>query len=107
MKQDAVKIEGELLVNKSELVDTIATKADISKSAASRALDAFIHTVTHTLAEGNQVSLVGFGSFFTKQRPKREGRNPKTGEPLQIEAAVVPGFKAGKSLKDVVNKAIG
>ena len=90
-------------LNKSELVDAVATSADIPKAAATRALDAMIQAVTETLKGGDQVVLVGFGTFSVKDRAARTGRNPQTGEPIQIKAAKVPAFKAGKALKDAVN----
>jgi DNA-binding protein HU-beta len=90
-------------VNKSQLVDQIAENADISKAAAGRALDALVETVTETLKSGDQVTLVGFGSFVVRERAARTGRNPKTGEAIEISAAKVPAFKAGKALKDACN----
>ncbi len=90
-------------VNKSQLVDQIADNADISKAAAGRALDALVETVTETLKSGDQVTLVGFGSFVVRERAARTGRNPKTGEAIEISAAKVPAFKAGKALKDACN----
>ncbi|WP_299013502.1 nucleoid-associated protein HU-beta [uncultured Photobacterium sp.] len=90
-------------MNKTQLVDKIAENADISKASAGRALDAFIDAVSDTLKEGDQVSLVGFGTFSVRERAARTGRNPQTGEEIQIAAAKVPGFKAGKALKDSVN----
>ena len=90
-------------MNKAELIDAIADSADISKAAASRALEAMITSITDTLKEGNQVSLVGFGTFSVKDRAARIGRNPQTGAPIDIAAAKVPGFKPGKVLKDAVN----
>jgi DNA-binding protein HU-beta len=90
-------------VNKSELIDAIAAGADISKAAAGRALDSMLDAVTDSLQKGEGVSLVGFGTFSVKERAARQGRNPKTGETIQIKAAKVPGFKAGKALKDAVN----
>lgn len=90
-------------VNKSQLVDQIADNADISKAAAARALDALVETVTETLKSGDQVTLVGFGSFIVRERAARTGRNPKTGEAIEISAAKVPAFKAGKALKDACN----
>ncbi|AOE49346.1 MULTISPECIES: HU family DNA-binding protein [Kangiella] len=90
-------------MNKSELIDAIAAGADISKAAAGRALDSMLGAVTDSLQKGEQVSLVGFGTFSVKERAARTGRNPKTGETIQIKAAKVPGFKAGKALKDAVN----
>lgn len=90
-------------MNKSELIDAIAASADISKAAAGRALDAVIDSVTDALKKGDQVALVGFGTFMVKERAARTGRNPQTGAPIQIAAAKIPGFKAGKALKDAVN----
>ena len=90
-------------MNKSELIDAIAAGADISKAAAGRALDSMLDAVTDSLQKGESVSLVGFGTFSVKERAARQGRNPKTGETIQIKAAKVPGFKAGKALKDAVN----
>ena len=90
-------------MNKSELIDAIAASADIPKAAAGRALDAMINSVTTALKDGEQVVLVGFGTFAVKERAARTGRNPQTGEPIEIAAAKIPGFKAGKALKDAVN----
>ena len=90
-------------MNKSELIEAIAASADIPKAAATRALDAMIDAVTDTLKKGDSVALVGFGTFFVKERAARTGRNPQTGKPIEIAAAKVPSFKAGKSLKDAVN----
>ncbi len=90
-------------MNKAELIDAIAAAADINKSDAGRALDAVIDSITDSLKRGDQVSLVGFGTFAVKHRAGREGRNPQTGETIQIKASNVPGFKAGKALKDSVN----
>ncbi|WP_169445778.1 HU family DNA-binding protein [Marinospirillum minutulum] len=90
-------------VNKSELIDAIATKADLPKASAGRALDALIDAVSEALQQGDSVSLVGFGTFSVKDRAERQGRNPKTSEPITIKAARVPSFKAGKGLKDAVN----
>jgi DNA-binding protein HU-beta len=90
-------------VNKSELIEAVASSADIPKAAAGRAVDAVVETVTSALKEGDQVVLVGFGTFAVKDRAARTGRNPQTGEPIQIAAAKIPSFKAGKALKDAVN----
>jgi len=90
-------------MNKSELIDAVALSADISKAAAGRALDATIDTIAEALRAGDQVTLVGFGTFQVKDRAARTGRNPQTGEAIQIKASKVPGFKAGKALKDAVN----
>ena len=96
------KLRG-LRVNKSELIDAIAASADIPKAAASRALDAVIESVTGALKAGESVVLVGFGTFSVKDRAARTGRNPQTGKAISIAAAKIPGFKAGKALKDAVN----
>jgi DNA-binding protein HU-beta len=90
-------------VNKSELIDAIATNADLPKAAAGRALDAVLDAVTTALQKGDSVSLVGFGTFAVKERAARTGRNPQTGAEIQIAAAKVPSFKPGKGLKDAVN----
>ncbi len=90
-------------MNKSELIDQIADSADISKAAASRALDAAIDGITESLKNAESVSLVGFGTFLVRERAARTGRNPQTGAPIQIAAAKVPAFKPGKALKDALN----
>jgi len=90
-------------VNKSELIDKVAASADIPKAVAGRALDAVIESITGALQEGDSVVLVGFGTFAVKDRAARTGRNPQTGNPIEIAAAKIPGFKAGKALKDAVN----
>lgn len=90
-------------MNKSQLIDKIADGADISKAAAGRALDAFIDAVGEALKEGDQVALVGFGTFAVRERAARSGRNPQTGVTIEIAAGKVPAFKAGKALKDAVN----
>ena len=90
-------------MNKSQLIDKIADGADISKASASRALDSFVDAITGALKEGDQVALVGFGSFVVRERSARTGRNPQTGATIDIAAAKVPAFKAGKALKDAVN----
>lgn len=90
-------------MNKSELVDAIADAADLSKASAGRALDAAVDAVANALSNGDQVSLVGFGTFSVKHRAARAGRNPQTGAEIQIKAANVPSFKAGKALKEAVN----
>ncbi len=90
-------------MNKSELIDAIAERADISKAAAGRALDATLDAITGALKEGEQVTLIGFGTFLVRERASRVGRNPRTGEAMTIAAAKTPAFKAGKALKDAVN----
>ena len=90
-------------MNKSELIDAVAGAADLSKADASRAVDGVIGAVTQALQSGDQVTVVGFGTFLVRQREARAGRNPRTGETIQIKASNVPAFKAGKALKDAVN----
>ena len=90
-------------MNKTELIDAIAAAADLPKASAGRALDAVLDSITNELKMGEQVALVGFGTFSVKQRSARSGRNPQTGATIQIEASTVPSFKAGKALKDAVN----
>ena len=90
-------------MNKSELINHIADEADISKAAATRALDAVISAITSTLKKGGTVALIGFGTFSVSKRKAREGRNPKTGEAIKIAARKAPKFSAGKGLKDALN----
>lgn len=90
-------------MNKSELIDAIAESADLSKAAAGRAIDAFVDSITNALKDGDQVTLIGFGTFSVKDRAARVGRNPQTGAEIQIKASKNPSFKAGKALKDAVN----
>lgn len=92
-----------MLVNKSELIEHIATQADISKAAAARALDAVIDGVTRSLEKGDSVTLVGFGTFAVSRRAARSGRNPRTGAEIAIKAARVPKFRAGQALRDALN----
>lgn len=90
-------------MNKSDLIDAVAASADLSKADAGKAVDAVIDSITNALKGGDQVSLVGFGTFAVKERAARTGRNPQTGESIQIKASKNPSFKAGKGLKDAVN----
>jgi len=90
-------------MNKSELIDAVATAADITKADAGRAIDATVAAITDTLSKGDSLSLIGFGTFSISHRAARAGRNPRTGETIQIKAAKLPKFKAGKALKDAVN----
>ncbi len=90
-------------MNKAELIDQMAAAADISKASAARALDGMLDAIVDSLKQAEPVSLVGFGTFTVKERPERQGRNPRTNEPMTIAAARVPGFKAGKGLKDALN----
>ena len=91
-------------MNKAELINAVALKADVSKKDAEAVLTAALDTITAAMAEGEKVQLVGFGSFEVKKRAARLGRNPKTKEAIEIPASVVPTFKAGKALKDSVAK---
>lgn len=90
-------------MNKTELVAAIAEKTELSKKDAEKALKAFTDVVAEELTKGEKIQLVGFGTFEVAERPARTGRNPKTGEEMQIAASKAPKFKAGKALKDVVN----
>jgi len=90
-------------MNKSELIESMADAADISKAAAARALEGMIEGITGALKKGDTVSVVGFGTFVVRERAARTGRNPKTGESIEIKASKSPAFKAGKALKDAVN----
>ena len=90
-------------MNKTDLVDRVADAADLSKASAARALDAVLESITDALKDGDQVALVGFGTFLVKDRPARQGRNPQTGETITIKASKAPSFKAGKALKDALN----
>ncbi|OGT62365.1 MAG: DNA-binding protein HU [Gammaproteobacteria bacterium RIFCSPHIGHO2_12_FULL_43_28] len=91
-------------MNRTELVDLIAEKAELTKAAAARALDAMLDGVTDSLQKGDPVVIVNFGTFTVKLRAAREGRNPSTGEKIKIQAAKVVGFKPGKGLKDAVKE---
>jgi len=95
--------QGLIQMNKGELIEKIAEGADITKASAGRALDSLIGAVTTELSNGSEVTLVGFGTYKVNDRAARTGRNPQTGAEIQIAAAKVPAFKAGKALKDAVN----
>jgi len=90
-------------VNKTELIDYVASNADIPKAVAARALESTISAVKETLKKGGSVSLVGFGTFAVGKRAARVGRNPRTGASIKIKAAKVPKFRPGKALKDAIN----
>ncbi len=90
-------------MNKTEMIDRIARTADISKAAAERALDATMDAIKTELRKGESVTLVGFGTFHATQRPGRTVRNPRTQAPVEVKAALVPRFRAGKALKDALN----
>ena len=89
-------------MNKSDLVVAVASSADLTKASAARAVDATLDAIGGALGNGDSVSLVGFGTFSVRHRAARDGRNPQTGAPMHIPASKVPGFKAGKGLKDKV-----
>ncbi|MFM2478444.1 HU family DNA-binding protein [Celerinatantimonas sp. MCCC 1A17872] len=91
-------------MNKAQLVDKIASGADMSKAAAGRVLDSMLEVISESLKEGDSISIIGFGTFQTRERAARSGRNPQTGQEIEIPAARVPAFKAGKLLKDSVNE---
>ncbi len=93
------------IMNKTELIEAMAKETGLSKAQTEKALKAFTATVTKELKKKGKVQLVGFGTFETSKRKARKGKNPQTGEAIKIPAAVVPKFKAGKALKDVVNGA--
>lgn len=90
-------------MNKAELIEHISKAADISKAAAGRSLEAIIDAVQTELKKGNDVAIIGFGTFTMTKRAARTGRNPQTKEPIKIKAAKVPKFRAGKGLKDAIN----
>lgn len=91
-------------MNKAELVSAVAEKADMSKKDAEKAVKAVFEVIEESLAQSEKVQLVGFGTFEVKERAERTGRNPQTKEAIVIPAAKVPGFKAGKALKDAIQK---
>lgn len=91
-------------MNKSQLIDFIAEKADLTKVQAKAALEATLNAVESSLKEGDPVQLIGFGTFKVNHRAARVGRNPQTGQEIQIAASNVPAFVAGKALKDALNK---
>ena len=90
-------------MNKNEFIDKVADMADMSKSDAERAVNAVLDAITNALKSGDDVRLVGFGTFSAAKRKAREGRNPRTGETIQIAASIQPKFSAGKGLKDALN----
>ena len=90
-------------MNKNDLIDAVAERTSLAKSDAARAVEAVLGAITDSLQKGDAVTLSGFGTFAVKTRAARTGRNPRTGEAIQISASKVPGFKAGKGLKDAVN----
>ncbi|MCC7330309.1 MAG: HU family DNA-binding protein [Gammaproteobacteria bacterium] len=90
-------------MNKGDLIDAVCTETGLSKADAARAVESVFSVITGVLKQGEQISLVGFGTFTVKTRAARTGRNPRTGETIEIRASRVPGFRAGKGLKDAVN----
>jgi len=90
-------------VNKSELIESVAKSADISKAAAGRAIDGLVVAIRGSMKKGQMVTIVGFGTFYVGKRAARAGRNPRTNEAIKIKAAKVPKFRAGKALKDALN----
>jgi len=90
-------------MNKTDLIAAMAEAADIPKAAAGRALDGMVDAIVTALSKGEQVSVIGFGTFSVRERAARTGRNPQTGEAIEIRASKNPSFKAGKALKDAVN----
>ena len=90
-------------MNKNELVDSVATATELTKADAAKAVDAVLDSITRSLKKGQEVRLVGFGTFLVTKRAASEGRNPRTGEPVHIPASKQPKFRAGKGLKDIVN----
>ena len=90
-------------MKKTDLIDVMAEAADISRLAAGRALDGLIEAITSAMQDGEPVSIAGFGTFTVRDRAARTGRNPKTGDTIEIPASRAPAFKAGKALKDAVN----
>lgn len=93
--------------NKAEAIDNVASKLDISKAAAAKAVDAVLDFISDSLKNDRSVAFIGFGTFLVNTRAARKGRNPRTGEEIQIKEAKIPQFKAGKALKDAVNSASG
>ena len=90
------------IMTKAELIEKMATDADVSKAAAGKALNSFVDGIVKTLKKGNKVTLVGFGTFSVSKRAARKGRNPQTGETIKIKASKTPKFKAGKAFKDAI-----
>ncbi|MCD5322997.1 MULTISPECIES: HU family DNA-binding protein [Pontibacillus] len=89
-------------MNKTDLINAVAEKSDLSKKDATKAVDAVFDSITETLKDGDKVQLIGFGNFEVRERAARKGRNPQTGKEIEISASKVPAFKPGKALKDSV-----
>lgn len=92
------------MANKADLIEKVAESTDLNKKQATAAVEAVFDTVTDTLSKGEKVQVIGFGTFEVRDRAARKGRNPQTGEEIQIPASQVPAFKAGKALKEAVKK---
>ncbi len=90
-------------MNKTEFVEAVAEKADVQKSDAAKIIDSLVDVIGDTLNKGDQITLIGFGTFLVSKREARKGRNPRTGEEIQIAASNVPRFKPGKALKESIN----
>jgi len=90
------------VMNKTDLINAVAEKSELSKKDAAKAVDAVFESVMDSLSEGEKVQIIGFGNFEVRERSARKGRNPQTGEEIQIPASKVPAFKAGKALKEAV-----
>ena len=90
-------------MNKTEMIDAVSAKSGLTKADADLAYKAFVEVISEELIKGEQVSLIGFGTFLVRERQARSGRNPRTGETISIESAKIPAFKAGKAIKDAVN----
>ena len=105
LKSNYRKEEEEVnIMNKTELINAVAEASELSKKDAGKAVDAVFQTVMDSLSEGERVQIIGFGNFEVRDRAARKGRNPQTGEEIQIPASKVPAFKAGKALRDAVKK---
>lgn len=91
-------------MNKSDLINSVAEKSELTKKDATKAVDAVLETIMDTLKDGEKVQLIGFGTFEVRDRAARKGRNPQTGEEIQIPASKVPAFRAGKALRDAVKE---
>ncbi len=89
-------------MNKTDLINAVASSAELSKAKAGKVVESVLDAITDALKEGDAVTLIGFGTFSVRERAGRSGRNPRTGQPLEIQAAKIPGFKAGKALRDAV-----
>jgi len=90
-------------MNKSQLIDAVAAKSGLTKADTEKTYKAIVETITEEMGKGEQITLIGFGTFLVRDRKARIGRNPRTGKPLEIAASKVPAFRAGKALKDAVN----